>query len=85
MKIALLKSFEKDFKKLPKQLQQTTLKKLSLLTSHRGHPSLRTKKIKGCENIWEGSITMAYRFTYHIDRTTIFLRRIGTHSILEKP
>ena len=85
MKIVLLRSFEKDFKKLPKQFQQTTLKKLSRLTTHRGHPSLRTKKIKGCENIWEGSISTACRFTYHIDGAAIFLRRIGTHSILEKP
>jgi len=85
MKIAILRSFEKDFKKLPGQIQETTLKQLKHLPTRRGHPSLRTKKIKGCENIWEGSVTMAYRFTYHIDEDTLFLRRIGTHSVLEKP
>lgn len=85
MKIALLKSFEKDFQKLPREIQHQALKKLTYLKSYMGHPSLRTKKIKGYEYIWEGSINMSYRFTYHFEGDTLYLRRIGTHSILGTP
>ena len=85
MKIVILKSFEKDFQKLSKELQQQTLRKLDYLRVHRGHPSLRTKKIKGYERIWEGSISMSYRFTYYLEGNTISLMRVGTHSVLERP
>ncbi|MFH1846027.1 MAG: hypothetical protein ABH869_00520 [Candidatus Omnitrophota bacterium] len=37
------------------------------------------------ENIWEGSITISYRITYHIEKDTIHLRPIGTHAILCSP
>lgn len=85
MKLTFLKSFEKDFQRLPKEIQQQTLKKLAYLKDYLGHPSLRTKKIKGCEAIWEGSVNMSYRFTYNLESDTIILRRVGTHSILETP
>ena len=85
MKISILRSFERDFQKLPKETQQTTLKKLDYLKTCRGHPSLRTKKVKGSKGIWEGSITMDYRFTYHVEDNTICLRRVGLHPILKTP
>ena len=81
----ILKTFEKDFKKLPKQIQEQAIKKITLLENYQNYPSLRVKKIRGHENIWEGSITMAYRITFYIEKDTIYLRRIGTHSILGKP
>ncbi|OIO75849.1 MAG: hypothetical protein AUJ85_01940 [Elusimicrobia bacterium CG1_02_37_114] len=87
MIIRILSSFEKDFAKLPKHIQNTTLKKFDYLKNNRFHPSLRTKKVQCCPGIWEGSISMEYRFTYYIDEQEriLYMRRIGTHSILRNP
>jgi mRNA-degrading endonuclease RelE of RelBE toxin-antitoxin system len=44
------------------------------------HPSLRAKKIEGeKQNIYEGSITMNYRFLFLIEGDTYVLLTVGTH------
>jgi hypothetical protein len=48
------------------------------------HPSLRAKKIKGSQEIWEASVSMSYRMTYQLEGDRLTLRRIGTHDILKK-
>lgn len=78
--------FKRDFKVLPIQIQGLFENKLELLVhSNFKHPSLRVKKMEGTKNIWEGSVTMNYRFTFHKTQTGLFLRRIGTHNILKTP
>lgn len=78
--------FKRDFKVLPTQIQGLFEDKLELLVnSHFKHPSLRVKKMQGTKDIWEGSVTMNYRFTFHKTQTGLFLRRIGTHNILKTP
>ena len=49
------------------------------------HPSLCIKQIKGKGDIWEGSITREYRFTFEIIDDLYKLRRIGPHNILNRP
>jgi hypothetical protein len=50
------------------------------------HPSLRTKKIKGREDIWEARIDLHYRMTFEIEAETIFLRVVGHHDeVLKNP
>lgn len=79
-------SFKRDFKSLPTQIQGLFEDKLDLLVnSNFKHPSSRVKKMQGTKNIWEGSVTMNYRFTFHKNQTSLFLRRIGTHNILRNP
>lgn len=78
--------FKKCFKKLPKEIQKLFEEKIRLLIeSNFSHPSLRIKKMKGTAKIWEGSITMNYRFTFELIEGGIFLRKIGTHNILQNP
>jgi len=48
------------------------------------YPSLRTKKMRGSGEIWEASVTMAYRITFQWVGKTLILRRIGTHDVLKK-
>lgn len=77
--------FKRDFKALPKSIQDLFESKLELaIDSNLSHPSLRIKKMKGHPFIWEGSITMNYRFTFHRTENGFFLRRIGTHDILNR-
>jgi len=84
MKIFYSESFKKDFQRLPKEIQKIAERKLNLFIKNTRHPSLRIKKIKGLKNIWEGSITKSYRFTFLMKNDVCILRRIGTHDILKK-
>ena len=79
------KPFEKSFKKLPVKIREAVYNKLERYIANPKHPSLRVKKIKGTASIWEMSITMNYRLTFEESERFIFLRKIGTHDLLNKP
>jgi mRNA interferase RelE/StbE len=85
MKIQRTQQFSDDFRRLPQNIQSQANKKLALFFDNPFHPSHRIKKMKGFENIWEARITKNYRFTFHLDKDTWLLRRIGTHDILKTP
>lgn len=74
--------FQKQYKALPNEIRKAFQEKLELFLSDRLHPSLRVEKIQGVENRWEGSITMKYRFTFHLDEDIVVFRAIGTHDVL---
>ena len=58
---------------------------LLLLEENPQHPSLRTKKIQGTDEIFEASITMALRVTFqYVKPDTIYLRNVGEHDITLK-
>jgi mRNA-degrading endonuclease RelE of RelBE toxin-antitoxin system len=78
------KRFRKQYRALPKEIQNAFDKKLNLFLNNRSHPSLRVKRIQGTENRWEGSVTMNYRFTFEFSEKTVFFRAIGTHDILNR-
>ncbi len=84
MKIIRLDTFKKDYKALPARIQKKMDTQLRLLLTDHRHPSLRIKKMKGKEDIWEGTVTKSYRFTFKIEGDRYILRRIGTHDILRK-
>jgi len=77
------KKFKKEYQELPKKIQNNFDKKLSLLLENMFHPSIRTKRIQGTKNRWEGSITMKYRFTFELHGNKAIFRTIGTHDILK--
>lgn len=85
MRILTTKPFERDYEALPEKIQRLARSKLRLLLANPRHPSLRIKKMDDPREIWEASITMSYRFTFHIEGETSILRRIGTHDILKTP
>ena len=85
MKILTTKPFDKDFEELPRRIQTLALKKFNILLQNPRHPSLRIKKMEDPREIWEGSITKSYRFTFQREGDTYLLRRIGTHDILKTP
>ena len=74
--------FATDYDALPQQLRQRIDKALGLLLKNPRHPSLQVKKMKGCDNRWEGRVTLHYRFTFSIDSDTYVLLRVGTHDLL---
>lgn len=72
-------------KKLSDIEKAQTKKKINLFVENPYHPSLRTKKIKGTDNIYEFSVNMDIRviWFYHNDEVIILLD-IGHHDILNK-
>ena len=77
--------FKKSFDKLQTNEKKAFYKKLSLFIENHKHPSLRTKKIKGSEILFESSINMSIRliWTYKNDKMILMLD-IGHHDILKR-
>lgn len=85
MKLAFTKTFVRDYRKLPQDIQKLTDKQLGLLLSNSQHPSLNLKKMNDPRDIWEGRITISYRFTFQIAGDIYVLRKVGTHDVLRNP
>jgi len=84
MKISRTKPFKRDFQRLPEAIKRRTEAVLRLLMANRHHPSLRVKKVKGkilqgYDNIFEGRITLDYRFFFLVETDTYTLLRCGRH------
>ncbi len=83
MKLVRSNRFKREFKKLPSHVREQVIKKLELLAANPRHPSLRVKKIRGevrgYRDVFEGSITMDYRFLFRIEEGSYILLTCGTH------
>lgn len=79
-------AFLHDYEDLPKDIQERVEKAIALLADNIRHPSLKARKIRGAEEIWEARATINYRITFRILPGGILqLRRVGTHDILKTP
>ena len=85
MKILFTKTFVRNYRKLPKDIQDAVDKQLELLMSDPRHPSLNIKKMNDPRNIWEGRVTISYRFTFQMEDDTFIMRKVGTHDTLNNP
>jgi mRNA-degrading endonuclease RelE of RelBE toxin-antitoxin system len=79
------KAFDRGYVKLPENIQALAEKQLARLLENPHHPSLQVRKMKGHKGLWEGRITIHYRFTFKIIGEIYYLRRIGTHAIYKNP
>jgi len=85
MNLLFTKTFVRDYRKLPKEIQRAVDKQLELLLSNPRHPSLNIKKMNDPREIWEGRVTVSYRFTFQINGDIYVFRKVGTHDSLKKP
>jgi mRNA interferase RelE/StbE len=85
MKIQTSRPFDQDYSRLPGNIKDRADKQLTLLMENPQHPSLRLKKVRGTDDIWEARITRGYRMTLTIVGDTYILRRIGVHDVLRRP
>jgi addiction module RelE/StbE family toxin len=84
-KIIVTKAFEKNLKRLTDIEQKQVATKLKVLQANVNHPSLRTKKIKGFEDLFECSVNMDIRILWRYEGSDIIITLdIGHHSILDK-
>ena len=77
--------FNKHFALLTDNEKQQLRNKLNLLAQNPLHPSLRTKRIKGTEDLFECSLNMDVRIIWYYEGSTmIVLVDVGHHDILRK-
>ena len=86
MKIARTDRFKKAWGQLTKEERALTLKAITKLVENIRYPALRTKKMKGTENIWEARVSYSLRLTFQFGSDVIILRNVGRHDeTLERP
>ena len=82
-RIEFSKNFEKQIKKISQVERKMVFKKVQMLAENPFHPSLRTKKIQGIEDLFECSVNMNIRILWQYrDGKIILLLDIGHHDIL---
>ena len=78
------KRFQKHFQKLTLTEKTQLKKKLELFSQNPMHPSLRTKRIQGTDQLYEFSVNMDIRVIWYYENGKIIvLLDIGHHDILE--
>ena len=78
-------TFIKHYKKPDFILQNQVKETLILFQKNPLHPSLGNKKISGQKNIYELRVSKNFRITYSKEGSTIFLRKVGKHDIINNP
>lgn len=76
--------FKKEYKKLSKELKESVINKLKLMSKNIKHPSLRTKKIQGHKNDFESSINMDIRIVWQYFENKIYIKAMGPHDSVFK-
>lgn len=77
--------FQKHFKTLAAQEKKLLMKKLEMLAENPAHPSLRTKRIQGTNDLFECSVNMNIRIIwFYQDNKMIILVDVGHHDILKQ-
>lgn len=86
MEFIYTRRFKKSYKKLKKDEQKALQKKLSLMSKNPHHPSLRTKKVLGTNDLFECTVNRGIRLTWQYEGESILLRVIGEHDeVLKNP
>lgn len=79
-----LKKELKKIKKKNQSLSQKIEKQLLLFTVNHFHPSLRTHKLSGNDNVWSISIDRSVRMLYKLEESHAYFFDIGTHEQVYK-
>ncbi len=79
-KLKYTKTFEKHLKSLSRAEQTAVANKLKLLIKDPFYPSLRTKKVRGFDDVFEMSVNMNIRILWRYENgVIILLLEVGHH------
>ena len=77
--------FQKHYSDLTESERKQLRNKLAILAENPLHPSLRTKRIQGTDDLFECSVNMDIRIIWYYEgNTMIILVDVGHHDILKK-
>src|SRR4030043_406094 len=77
--------FDRLSRRLPKAIRDAAYEKLAAYLDNPAHPSLRVKRIKGTDRIWEMTITTDCRLPFEVEGEGGIRRRIGTRRPASRP
>lgn len=84
-KLTYTQRFKKAFNALSNIEKQQFQKKMEIFVQNILHPSLRTKKLQGQNDLYESSINMDIRIIWYFENEElIVLIDIGHHDILNR-
>jgi len=85
MEIFYLPKFAREYKKLPKKIQEEAEKKESLFRADPFDPRLKTHKLHGeLFGFWSFALTHRYRIIFDFsDKETVRFYSIGDHDIYD--
>ena len=66
MKVRFTNRADKDYAALAPDLRKVFEKQLELLLENPRHPSLRTKKLEGSNDLWQARVNRNWRFYFVI-------------------
>ena len=75
---------QQESQKKPPQFQKAIEDTLALLATDLAHPSLRVKRVQRAAGVFEASVDMDNRLTFHVEGDVIVLRNHCNHSILDR-
>jgi mRNA interferase RelE/StbE len=82
--ITFSERFKKHYMNLHPTLRKQVSEKVKILVENPIHPSLRTKRIKGTNDLYECSINMSIRLIwYYQEHNMIILVDVGNHDVLK--
>lgn len=85
LKITYSDRFQKHFKELTSVEKKQFYSKLRLFSENPLHPSLRTKRIQGTDNLYEFSVNMDIRVIWFYEGDSLVaLIDVGHHDIFKK-
>lgn len=77
--------FQKHYKNLTATEKKQLMNKLKIFSENPNHPSLRTKRIQGTDNLFECSVNMSIRIIWYYEgEKIIILLDVGHHDILKQ-
>ena len=86
MRFFLTKRFNKAYQSLATDDQGRVQKAIRLISGDLRHPSLRVKRIKCTQGIWEARASKSLRITFETEGDVLILRNVGHHDqTLKKP
>ena len=84
LQITYTERFRKHFRKLTENEKALFKKKLCLFAENPLHPSLRTKRIQGTDDLFEFSVNMDIRVIWYYEgESLVALIDVGHHDILQ--
>ena len=77
--------FARAYRRKTVDLQQAVTETIVQLKTDPSYPSLRVKKVRGVNDVWEASIDMKHRMTFEYSSDCIILRNCNGHEALARP